>query len=144
VTSTGAKVVLVKVPNLGNSPYGLSQSVQGRALLTKLTERFNIKLSVAIHDLYPDGGGHDIALLAADDWIGRDVIQPALYGFVNVTQPACVASMASTPSCTTQTLNAASGATATTWLWADDIYLSAGAHAQLGVQAETRVRGNPL
>ena len=122
----------------------MAQSAEGRVLLAKLTAQFNEKLSLAIYNLYPDGGGHDIALLAADDWIGRDVIQPALYGFVNVTEPACAASVASTPNCTTQTLNAASGATATTWLWAEGTYLSAGAHAQLGLQAETRVRGNPL
>jgi outer membrane lipase/esterase len=144
VTSTGAKVVLAKVPNMGNSPYGLAQTAEGRALLARLTERFNGLLSVTIHKLYPDGGGRDIALLAIDDWVGRDLLQPTLYGFVNVTQSACLAQIAASTPCTTETLNAALGANGLTWLWADDIHLSAGAHVQLGVQAEIRVRGNPF
>jgi hypothetical protein len=67
-------------------------------------------------------------------------------GFANVTQAACTTG--SVLDCTTNTLQPGSGsvaaATATSWLWADDRYLSPGGQTLLGNQAASIARNNPF
>ena len=46
------------------------------------------------------------------------------------------------PGCTPATL--VDTATATTWLWADNLRLSPVAQARLGVLAQSRAQGNPF
>lgn len=71
---------------------------------------------------------------------------PGDFGFVNITDAACLAT-AVLPNCTTLTLatdssgNAASG---TTWLWADDLNLSAGGQFRVGEVGASVARNNPF
>ena len=71
---------------------------------------------------------------------------PGSFGFVNVTQGACLSSV-NAPDCTTQTLTtdaAGAAASASGWLWADRLNLSAGGHLRLGEIAESVARNNPF
>jgi outer membrane lipase/esterase len=146
IANAGGKVVLAKVLDLGQTPFALAQKaaftdVDRAALLTRLSARFNARLRVGILN-----DGRKIGLVQSDERLQLAVRFPASFGFVNVTQAACLASV-SAPNCTTQTLASdASGAAASAngWLWADSLNPSAGGHLRLGEIAESVARNNPF
>lgn len=146
IANAGGKVLLGKVLDLGQTPYGLAEraantGVDRSALLTDLASRFNARLRVGIVN-----DGRKIGLVQTDERIQLNVRFPSSFGFVNVTQAACLSTVVA-PNCTTATLTTASDGTAangTSWLWADSINLSAGGQAQLGAVAETVARNNPF
>jgi outer membrane lipase/esterase len=146
---SGPAVVVLTVPDIGKSPFALAQNTSSgdatrAAFITTLVEKFNNSMSV---ELINDG--RLIGLVYADIELQNMVKFPATYGLVNVVAPACLAS-ALLPGCNTATLvpaDAATGAaaaTATTWLWADNLRLSPAGQARLGTLATTRARGNPF
>jgi phospholipase/lecithinase/hemolysin len=146
IANAGGKVVLAKALDLGQTPYALAEKAaktdtDRAALLTNLAARFNARLRVGILN-----DGRKIGLVQSDERIQIAVRFPSSFGFVNVTQAACLPSVTA-PGCTTQTLGAdASGtaASATTWLWADNLNPSAGGHLRLGEIAEAVARNNPF
>jgi outer membrane lipase/esterase len=146
IAATGAKVVLAKVLDLGQTPYGLAQQaaftdVDRSAFLTNLAARFNARLRVGIVN-----DGRKIGLVQSDERIQTIVRYPSSFGFTNVTQAACLATVTA-PNCTTATLGTdADGAAASgsTWLWADQLNLSAGGQGRLGEIAESIARNNPF
>lgn len=147
IADAGGKVLIATVPDLGLSPFALAEraaqaDTDRAALLSRLTARFNARLRAAIYN-----DGRRIGLLLADEMVQSIVKFPATYGFVNVTAEACLAS-APAPSCTTWTLQPASGdiaaASQNSWLWADGTHLSPGAHRSLGALAATRATNNPF
>lgn len=146
IANAGGKVVLAKVIDLGQTPYGLAEraahtDTDRSLLLTNLVARFNARLRVGIMN-----DGRKIGLVQADERIQLAVRYPSAFGFVNVTDAACLPS-AVLPNCTTATLVTApdgSHADANSWLWADAVNLSAGGQAQLGAVAEAVARNNPF
>jgi len=133
----GARVIVSTVPDLGLTPYALTQEAAnpGRAaLLTRLTGDFNARVRV---DILQDG--RFVGLLITDDLILQMVKSPSSYGLANVTGAACTTAV---PDCTTLTLVA--GATSATHLWADDRRLGPVAHSQLYQLAVTRAQRNPF
>lgn len=146
IAATGGKVLLAKVLDLGQTPYALAEQAKNKdtdraALLTALVARFNAKLRVGILN-----DGRQIGLVQSDERIQSIVRFPSSFGFVNVTQPACLAT-AVAPNCTTLTLttdSAGTAATAESWLWADGINLSAGGQSRLGEIANSVARNNPF
>jgi outer membrane lipase/esterase len=147
LANAGGKVLIATVPDLGLSPFAIAQKAANTdtdraALLTRLTARLNAKLRANIIN-----DGRRIGLLLADELIQTDVKFPSTYGYVNVTEAACL-STAVLPACTTATLQPANGtvlaAGSFSWLWADATHLSPGGHNQLGALAASRAAGNPF
>jgi len=149
VATSGPAVVVLTVPDIGQSPFALAQNVSTgdttrAALISELVAVFNNRMSV---ELINDG--RLIGLVYADIDLQNLVKFPQSFGLANVTAPACL-STAVLPGCTTATLvpaNAATGAaaaTATTWLWADTLRIAPAGQARLGALAESRARNNPF
>ena len=149
LATSGPAVVVLTVPDIGQSPYALAQNTSTgdntrAALISEMVSVFNNRMSV---ELINDG--RLIGLVYADIDLQNLVKFPTAFGLVNVTAPACLSS-AALPGCTTATLvpaNATTGAaaaTATTWLWADDLRISPAGQSRLGALAESRARSNPF
>ncbi|MDE2397594.1 MAG: esterase [Burkholderiales bacterium] len=137
----GVKVILVTVPDMGRTPYAynetaLNQDVNRSILLTRLTGAFNDQLGVSI-----TVDGSQVGLVQADQRTDLMADSPGGYGLANVTQGACLAN-AAPPACNTTTL--VSGASASTWMWADDLNPSAAWQAQIGALAVARIHSNPF
>jgi phospholipase/lecithinase/hemolysin len=133
----GARIIVSTVQDLGLSPYARTRDAASpgqAALLTCLTASYNARVRV---DILQDGRYWGLVL--ADDLVSALTRVPSAYGLSNVTDAACTTAV---PDCTTATL--ASGASASTHLWADDRRLGPVAHTQLAAQAITRARNNPF
>ena len=150
----GVKVLISTAPDLGRAPYGgnraAGSSNPNPALLSRLSKAFNDALLVRLTN-----DGHRIGLIQLDAYV-QAVDNARTAGsvtFVNTTLAACLSS-APLPSCTTQTLGTdaaaipapatPASASATTWLWADSLRLSAGGQTGLGALATSRARSNPF
>lgn len=143
----GPAVVVLTVPDIGLTPFAQGQNTStGDAtrsrLITDLVDAFNNRMSVALIN-----DGRLIGLVYADIEVQNHVRFAPSFGLVNVVAAACTTAL---PDCTTATLvpaNATTGAaaaTATTWLWADDLRLSPFAQSRLGALANSRARSNPF
>ncbi len=133
----GARIIVSTVPDLGLSPYGRTRDAASpgqAALLTCLTATYNARVRV---DIVQDGRYWGLVL--ADDVVSALTKVPSAYGLSNVTDAACTTAV---PDCTTATL--ATGASASTHLWADDRRLGPVAHTQLAAQAIRRASNNPF
>jgi phospholipase/lecithinase/hemolysin len=144
VADSGGKVLISTVPDLGLTPFAVSQEalVPGSAaLLSRLTKRFNAKLRIKIIN-----DGRRIGLLLTDELIQALVRNPAGNGFVNVTLAVC--SVPLTPvvtaatACTANTL--ITGGDAATYLWAGDRLLGFNGQRLLGNLALSRTSNNPF
>ena len=147
LATSGPAVVVLTVPDIGQSPFALEQNTSTNdntraALLSELVATFNNRMSV---ELINDG--RLIGLVYADIELQNMVKFPASFGLTNVIAAACLAS-AALPGCTSATLQAATAteaaATATTWLWADGLRLSPAGQARIGLLAESRARNTPF
>lgn len=141
VAQAGPAVLVSTVPDVGKTPFAIAEEAAnaGRAaLLTRLTDQYNAGMRLEIIN-----DGRLIGLVFGDLEVQNIVRFQGSFGFANVTKAVCLAS-APLPTCTTQTLVADTGASATTWLWADDRHLSPGGHNRLGIVAATRARNNPF
>lgn len=146
IAATGGKVVLAKVLDLGQTPFGLAEQanntdIDRSAFLTNLAARFNAALRVNILN-----DGRKIGLVQSDERIQTIVHFPGSFGFVNVTQAACLSTVVA-PNCTASTLgtdSSGAAADANTWLWADNLNLSAGGQSRLGEVGLAVARNNPF
>ncbi len=150
VANLGGKVLLGKVLDLGQTPFARAekadpnkQDTDRAALLTSLASRFNARLRVDIQN-----DGRKIGLVQTDERIQTVVNFPGTFGFTNVTQAACLPTVA-LPNCTSQTLTTTPDsngnvAGANSWLWADSLHLSAGGQFRLGEIGESVARNNPF
>jgi outer membrane lipase/esterase len=134
ITARGARVLMATVPDLGLSPFGVSQGTSGAALLTALGNALNEGLRVTMVN-----DGRKIGLVLGDELVQSAVANPSNFGLANAATAACSTAL---PDCTTATLVA--GADASTWLWADATWFAHGGHKQLGSLALTRARNNPF
>jgi outer membrane lipase/esterase len=132
--SLGAKVVIATVPDVGLTPYGKAQGTANAALISRLSAALNSRIRVGILN-----DGRFVGLVLADELVQTAVRAPSIFGLTNATTAACSVAL---PDCTTDTL--ATGASADTWLWADDLRFAAGGHRRLGDLAESRARNNPF
>ena len=150
----GVKVLISTAPDLGRAPYGGDRSAGSTnlnpAVLSRLSKAFNDALLVRLTN-----DGHRIGLIQLDGYV-QAVDNARAAGsvtFVNTTLAACLSS-APLPNCTTQTLGTdaaaipppatPASASATTWLWADALHLSAGGQTGLGALATSRAQNNPF
>lgn len=134
----GAKVIIATAPDIGLSPYGLALGATEAALLSRLTQAFNGRIRVTILS-----DGRFVGLVLADELVQSAVQVPSAYGLSNVTAAACLSTVP-LPNCTTDASTLVSGATPSTWLWADALRLGSLAHVQLGNIAASRAQSNPF
>ena len=156
IVKTGAKVVFVTVPDLGQTPYARQENAahpgeNRAAVLTALTAKFNAQLRTAISNSGSPSfvDGHQGVQVLADELFQAVVTQattaPSAAAYLNVTTPLCTTALV--VDCTSSTLDPAAtavGGTAYNYLWADAKHLSPGGHATLGNAARTRTVANPL
>ncbi len=147
IAATGAKVILLTVPDMGLSPYAASENERGdfdrAALLTQMSDAFNRSLrSNVIND------GSKVGLVLPDDYVKAAVRNPA--GFSLVAQPNVTAgcsNLAPLPDCTQDTLitDLSTGSNDYhVFLWADATHLAPVAQANIGSQAVSRAHSNPF
>ena len=141
VATAGTPVVILTVPDLGLSPYALSQNITSgdstrAAFMSELVAAFNNRMSVSLIN-----DGRLIGLVYADIEMQTEVKFPSVYAYTDVTSAACAVPVQA-PDCTTATL--VSGATATSHLWATDVFPGSTFQARLGTQAAFRARNNPF
>jgi len=145
IVGTGAKVLLLTIPDMGASPFAVLENERGdfdRALLlSHMTQEFNRTMrSNIIND------GSKIGLVLVDDYIAGAVRSPLSFGLLTTTIAACL-DTAPLPSCTTDTVNTevnGNAAVPTQFLWADATHLGSAANSTIGAQAVSRVRTNPF
>ena len=141
LANSGPAVVVLTVHDIGLSPFALAQNTSSgdatrAAFLSELVATFNNRMSVTLIN-----DGRLIGLAYADIEVQNEVKFPSSFSLANVVNAACL-NTAALPGCTTATL--VSGATSSSWLWADSLRLTPAAHARLGLLAETRARNNPF
>ena len=140
LVAAGVKVVVSDLPDMGMTPYALSERASGAAgfdraaLITRLTVAFNEQLGV---NIVLDG--RFVGLVQSQLRFEAINRFPASFGLSNITQPICTVAL---PDCTTATL--VSAAVTSQYLWADATRLAPGGHAQLGALAADRAQRNPF
>ena len=137
ILANGAKYVAVVTPlDAAATPFGASLPASVRPVLTVLTDTFNLWLREGLT-------GQPVQIVSLDALIAGAISNPAAAGFTNVTVPACDAtkiaaitggkvtdgsslfcnSTAGAPYNGLRT-----GASATTWLFADGVHPTPGGH----------------
>ena len=115
--AAGARYILVaNIPDIGATPL---QTAQPTAPFNAVTQLFNGTLSAGLNQL-----GFDVISLDLYNLLREVVANPAAYGFVNATLPACTteSSLTCTPS-TLRDSNAGSN-----WVFADAVHPTSGMH----------------
>lgn len=136
----GAKVVVSDLPDLGLTPFARAQralagsGVDRAALLSRMTSAFNEQLGVTVLL-----DGRFVGLMQAQLKFQAIERFPPGAGITNAVDAICTAPL---PTCTTATL--VTGAVSGSYLWADDIRLAPGGHAQLASLAVSRAQRNPF
>ncbi len=125
LTNAGARYILVPtMPDVGRTPFGLSQGAAGSAGITALVNGYNAALFGGIQQ-----AGYRVIPLDTFNFLREISAAPSLYGFTNVTTPACVG-VPSSLVCNPNSL--ASPNAGETHAFADGVHPSAGAHRLLG------------
>lgn len=136
IANADGRVLYTTIQDLGLAPLGRANNGRDAALLTELTDEFNLGVKIAVRN-----DGRLIGLVTGDELTKIIAVNPQANRFANVSTAVCNAGVALLD-CTNQTL--VTGGDASTFLWADDTHLSPGGHAALGSAAVTRARGNPF
>ena len=146
ITNTGAKVILLTIPDLGKSPFGATEQARGdfdrQAMLSDMTTAFNLALRGNIVN-----DGSKIGLVLVDDFVTNAVNSPGSYGLISSpNETAGCLSTAVLPKCTDNTLVTieSTSTTASSFLWADATHLGPTAHKQIGSTASSRAQSNPF
>src|SRR5688572_24407286 len=125
LTHAGARYILVPtMPDVGRTPFGLSQGPAGSAGITALVNGYNATLFGGIQQ-----AGYRVIPLDTFNFLREISAAPSTYGFSNVTAPACVG-VPSSLVCNPNSL--VSPNAGETHAFADGVHPSAGAHRLLG------------
>jgi hypothetical protein len=141
LAQSGPAVVVLTVPDMGLTPFARAQNLStGDAnrgnLLSQLTEAFNNRMSVTLIN-----DGRLIGLIYADIETQNEFRFPGSFSLTNVLDAACQAT-AALPDCQTNTL--VTGATASGYMWADDLRPGPTVQARFGTIAQYRALNNPF
>jgi hypothetical protein len=139
LTALGPKVILSTMPLMNLTPYAVQESIDKGDLtipsvLLNFSNQFNTAMRVNIIN-----DGRWIGLVELDALLNAAIDNPPQYGLTNVINPVCAVAL---PDCSTNTL--VSGGSATTWLWASNLWMGSTAHLALGNFARGRALGNPF
>lgn len=119
--AAGARTIVVpNAPDIGSTPFGVSQGPAGAAALTQLSAAFN-------QALYADLAARGLRVAAADTFtlLNEVLADPGAYGFVNASVPACGA----TPSLLCTPADLVTPGADQTFVFADGVHPTTGAHA---------------
>jgi outer membrane lipase/esterase len=131
--AAGAQYVVVQnLPDMGKTPLAASQGAQGQALFNGLSTLFNTTLNAAI-----GAAGLNVIQFNAFALATETAANPALFGFVNATVPACTTS--SSLACTPSTLVAPNANM--NYVFADVIHPTTGAAIVLSQAIESMITG---
>lgn len=141
IAEAGGRVIVATVPDMGVTPFALKEKVakvdtDRAALLSALTREFNTAMRLTIIN-----DGRSIGLVLADESVQAIARFPTAFGYTNVTDAACLATVA-VLDCTSKTLVA--NGSSVSWLWATDTLLSPIGQARLAELAATRAKNNPF
>lgn len=147
IAATGAPVMIVRIPDVGATPYAKFKGTDAQALMSKLTLDFNTELQL---NLINDG--HLIGLVFGDTEVKNLVDYPSAFGLANTTQPACATvtlgtvDAAAVKACDASTLVTVDdvAATSTNFLWAGNVELGPTAQSRIGFVAASRAQTNPF
>jgi hypothetical protein len=146
VLATGARGLVLTVPEMGKSPYAISRGTAAESLMTRLTTAYNTALRLGIDST--DYDGRNYGLVLADDVVSVMAKFPGSY---LVTPPAnakdALCTFAAMPQgclIVTSTPAASTDIKSNTHLWASDRHLGPVAHQQIGAQALSRIVNNPF
>lgn len=84
-------IVVNNLPDLGTTPFGLSQSAETQALINAMVKAFNDQLSNGL------AGESNVVLVDAFSVSHDEATNPGPYGLTNVTTPACDLTAAKNP-----------------------------------------------
>ena len=147
IVASGAKVILLTIPDMSYTPYAYVEDQRGdfdRAkLLSDMSTQFNLGLrSNIIND------GSKIGLVLVDDLVRNATRNPGAYGLITLANQSygCL-DTAPLPTCTSDTLRpdpstGQEGQAA--FLWADPTHLGSVLQGQIGQQAQSRAHSNPF
>ena len=123
----GARYVLVPtMPDVGQTPFGLSQGAAGSAGITQLVDAYNATLFGTLA-----ADGLRVIPLDTYDLLHEITADPGTYGFTNVTTPAC--GTAASLGCTAA--NFVDPNAASTYVFADGVHPTTAAHQVLAQYA---------
>ncbi|MES2957600.1 MAG: SGNH/GDSL hydrolase family protein [Pseudomonadota bacterium] len=140
VAKGATRVAVINLPDLAATPQFSGQSAQTKGLIGQMTAAFNTAVTTGL-------GGADVKIIDANAFFADVIANPAKYSLANVTTTACdPAKMApatggsslfcnATPVATLTALglpttinSLRSGASASTWFFADGVHPTAGGH----------------
>lgn len=141
IANAGGRVIISTLPDMGTTPFALKQKAANTdfdraAFLSTLSNEFNVAMRLAIIN-----DGRLIGLMLSDEEFLKITRFPAFFGYANVVDPVCLATVA-VPNCLPTTLVA--NGNAASWLWATDTLLSSSGQSLLGVLAQNRAKNNPF
>jgi outer membrane lipase/esterase len=147
IVANGAKVILLTVPDMSDTPFAYAESQRGdfdrMKLLSDMSTQFNVGLrSNILND------GSKIGLVLVDDLVRNAVRSPGSFGLISFDNQTygCLDS-APLPTCTSDTLRAdpSTGQVANAaFMWADATHLGSVMQSQIGSQAVGRAHSNPF
>ena len=127
LTAAGARYIMVPtMPDVGTTPFGLSQGAAGSAGISALAGGYNQVLFGGLQ-----AAGLRVIPLDTFNFLREITAQPATYGLVNVTTPACGA----TSSLICSPANYLAPGAAETYAFADGVHPTTTAHRMLGQYA---------
>ena len=123
----GARYIMVPtLPDVGRTPFGLSQGAAGSAGITQLSMAYNSTLFGALNS-----AGHRVIPLDIFNLFREVSAAPSVFGFTNVTSTACGAAA----SLTCGSANLVDPSAAETYAFADGVHPTTGAHRIIGQYA---------
>jgi outer membrane lipase/esterase len=128
-------LIVFNLPDAGKTP-AASASGNGAAV-TQVVQLFNSALNGGLNQL-----GGNVIRVNAFSLLNEIIANPALYGFVNVTSPACTTTLGGQPyalQCTSQTL--VSPDAASTFLFADNTHPTTAGHAIIAQLVASMIEG---
>jgi outer membrane lipase/esterase len=143
------RVAVMTLPDSATTPYGSTLTADGRALLTQLSAGFNTALLAGL-------SGSNAKIIDARALNAAVQASPSTYGLTNITVPACDAAKISVITggrvtdgsslfCNSTTgvpfNGIRTGASASTYLFADGVHPTTGGHKVFADQVWTAIKG---
>ena len=151
--ATGARGLVITVPDLGLSPYAVNANLADPAasgVLGSLSAEYNAILRTSVDAARFDGRNYGLVL--ADDIVAAMHKLPASFlvapAVPNVAACGTAAGQSADAVATAllgcTTTNLVAGANSGSHLWASDRHLGPSAHSRIGSQAQSRAATNPF
>ena len=162
ILATGARALVITVPDLGLSPYAVNANKTNpgaSSLLSSLTYGFNAYLRTRIDPSRFDGRNYGLVL--GDDIVAAmaklptsfltapavaDVAACEIADGLSADDVASAVLMCNTTAAISSTteVKLAAGASSGSHLWASDRHIGPSAHSRIGAQAQSRAGNNPF